>query len=99
TATLDPEGGFTLIKKISAGAIALAICVAPRVYSEHMNDRNGIRHVLLLSVDGMHAVDYLNCVSSGTCPNLAALGKTGVNYTRTSTSKPSDSAPGLMALV
>jgi len=54
---------------------------------------------LLISVDGMHAVDYLNCVSAGTCPNLAALGRTGVNYTRTSTSKPSDSAPGLMALV
>jgi hypothetical protein len=41
----------------------------------------------------------LNCVSGDYCPNLAALGKTGVNYTRTSTSKPSDSAPGLAALV
>lgn len=29
----------------------------------------------------------------------AALGKTAVNYTRTSTSRPSDSFPGLMALV
>jgi hypothetical protein len=47
----------------------------------------------------MHAVDYLNCVSGGYCPNLTTLGKTGVNYTRTSTSKPSDSFPGLMALV
>src|SRR5215472_3928777 len=33
------------------------------------------------------------------CPNLSQLGKTGVNYTRTSTSRPSDSFPGLMALV
>ena len=56
-------------------------------------------HVLLISIDGMHAVDYENCVNNGTCPNLAALGKTGVNYTRTSTSRPSDSFPGLMALV
>ena len=32
-------------------------------------------------------------------PDLAALGKTGVNYTRTTTSRPSDSFPGLMALV
>ena len=47
----------------------------------------------------MHAVDYENCVNAGTCPNLAALGKTGLNYTRTSTSRPSDSFPGLMALV
>ena len=62
------------------------------------NDNN-IRHVLLISIDGMHAVDYKNCVASGTCPTLAELGETGVNYTRTSTSRPSDSFPGLMALV
>jgi hypothetical protein len=58
-----------------------------------------IRHVLLISIDGMHAVDFKNCVASNTCPHLAELGETGVNYTRTSTSRPSDSFPGLMALV
>src|SRR5215472_4788693 len=56
-------------------------------------------HVMLISIDGMHAVDYEICVQAKTCPNLAALGSTGVNYTRTSTSRPSDSFPGLMALV
>jgi hypothetical protein len=47
-----------------------------------------IKHVLLLSIDGMHAVDFYNCahgiagVNDGTpyCPNLAALGQTGINY-------------------
>lgn len=73
--------------------------VTPQVYTQTLNPSNGIQRVLLISIDGMHAVDYLNCVSGGYCPSLAALGKTGVNYTRTSTSKPSDSAPGLMALV
>ena len=66
-----------------------------------------IKHVVLLSIDGMHAVDFYNCAhgiagaNSGEpyCPNLAALGKTGVNYVAASSSKPSDSAPGLMALV
>ena len=70
-------------------------------------DRSQIRHVLLISIDGMHAVDFLNCshgiagVNNGApyCPNLAALGTTGVNYTNASTSKPSDSFPGLMTLV
>jgi hypothetical protein len=47
----------------------------------------------------MHALDLQNCVAAGTCPNLAALRASGVNYTRTSTSRPSDSFPGLMALV
>src|SRR5579862_6164427 len=67
----------------------------------------GIKHVLLISIDGMHAVDFANCahgiggVNNGQpyCPNLAALGQTGVNYLATSTSMPSDSFPGLMALV
>ena len=67
----------------------------------------GISHVLLISVDGMHAVDYLNCstgvpgANSGLpyCPSIALLGQHGVNYTETTTSKPSDSFPGLMAIV
>lgn len=88
-----------MIKKLYAGAITVSMCVAPLTYSQHLNQRNGIRRVLLISVDGMHAVDYLNCERTGTCPNLAALGATGVNYTRTTTSRPSDSAPGLAALV
>jgi hypothetical protein len=68
--------------------------------NDHRDDRKDkARHVLLISIDGIHAVDYENCVASNSCPHLAALGKTGVNYTRTSTSRPSDSFPGLMALV
>jgi predicted AlkP superfamily pyrophosphatase or phosphodiesterase len=66
-----------------------------------------IKHVLLISIDGMHALDLINCASgiSGVnggapyCPNLATLGATGIEYVDTSTSKPSDSFPGLMALV
>lgn len=69
-----------------------------------------IKRVLLISVDGMHAVDFLNCeygfpgnfaVNNGEpyCPNLAALGATGINYRNASTSKPSDSFPGLTVIM
>src|ERR1700722_14172734 len=66
-----------------------------------------VKHVLLISIDGMHAVDFINCatglpsLNSGApyCPALATLGLTGLNYLNTSTSKPSDSFPGLMALM
>ncbi len=62
---------------------------------------------MLISIDGMHAADYLNCVNGIStvnngepyCPALAELGKTGVNYVAASTSKPSDSFPGLTAIV
>ena len=60
---------------------------------------HAIQHVLLISIDGMHAVDFANCVASKTCPTLAELGEHGVTYTRTGTSRPSDSFPGLMAIV
>jgi len=58
-----------------------------------------VQRVLLISIDGMHQLDFENCVTAGTCPTLALLGQTGVSYKHTSTSKPSDSFPGLMALV
>ena len=87
-------------RNLTGIALSLAVLMAPQAHSEdHLDSRNGIRHVLLISIDGMHALDYENCVKGGYCPNLAALGRNGVNYTRTSTSRPSDSFPGLMALV
>jgi hypothetical protein len=87
-------------KRNFVAAIACAIpLLAGQEGHQDLNERNGIRRVLLISIDGMHALDYLNCRAGGYCPTLTALGKTGVNYTRTSTSKPSDSFPGLMALV
>ena len=76
-------------------ALSVAIMISPMVHAADLNKE----HVLLISIDGMHAVDYENCIKTNTRPNLASLGKTGVNYTRTSTSRPSDSFPGLMALV
>jgi hypothetical protein len=71
------------------------------------DDGLDIKHVLLISIDGMHALDFINCskgisgVNNGApyCPRLAKLAGTGVNYLNTSTSKPSDSFPGLMALM
>jgi hypothetical protein len=80
-------------------AICLAAVVAPFANSQNISGRNGVDRILLISIDGMHAADYQNCAAGGYCPNLASLGKTGVTYTRTSTSRPSDSFPGLMALV
>jgi hypothetical protein len=84
---------------VFAGAMFLATALVPAVFAQGDRDDSRIHHVLLISIDGMHAVDYENCVASNTCPHLAALGKTGVTYTRTTTSRPSDSFPGLMALV
>ena len=85
--------------------LALAPIAAP---AQELNASSSpVKHVLLISVDGMHAVDFLNCAygiagaNNGQpyCPNLAALGATGLNYAAASTTKPSDSFPGLMGIV
>ena len=81
-----------------------AACVVGRAVAQTPSK---IQHVLLISVDGMHAVDYLNCANGIStannnqpyCPAMAALGQTGVNYVAATTSKPSDSFPGLTAIV
>jgi len=83
------------------------IAAAQDDYNHDRDHRGRIRRVLLISIDGMHAVDFTNCVNgistvnngSPYCPALAALGKTGVNYVAASTSKPSDSFPGLTAII
>ena len=84
----------TLRNKITV-ALSAVILLSPAAFAGDMKKD----HVLLISIDGMHAVDYQNCIKASTCPALAALGPTGVNSTRTTTSRPSDSFPGLMALV
>jgi len=59
----------------------------------------GIQRVLLISVDGLHAIDIANYVKNNPHSSLAALSNRGVTYPNASTSKPSDSFPGLLALV
>lgn len=88
-----------MLEKCYSAVLAFAVIAAPNLFPADLTGPGGIRRVLLISIDGMHAVDYQICVKSNTCPTLSALGVTGVRYTRTSTSKPSDSFPGLMALV
>jgi hypothetical protein len=65
-----------------------------------------IQHVLLISIDGMHALDFANCVrgvpqygNSTYCPHLSSLSSTGVHYVQAMTTKPSDSFPGLVAQI
>jgi hypothetical protein len=79
-------------------AVVASLAAHPAAADDDFHHSSG-RHVLLISIDGMHALDLQNCVAAKTCPNLAVLTETGVNYTRTSTSEPSDSFPGLMAIV
>ena len=94
--------------RLGIGVSMLALLLVTSGLAEDKDKGKGaIKHVLLISVDGMHAVDFANCangvptVNNGEpyCPAIAALGKTGVNYVAASTSKPSDSFPGLTSII
>src|SRR6266568_6445154 len=99
----------TMRNSILFAPMLAAFLAVSATAQEHDGDweRSSIRHVLLITIDGMHAVDFKNCsegigsVNGGKpyCPNLAALADTGVNYVAANTSKPSDSFPGLMNIV
>src|SRR5690242_10618096 len=88
-------------------ALNVSLAAPPNFGDDDARDHVDIRHVLLISIDGMHAVDYLNCArgiagaNEGRpyCPALAELANTGINYRNASTSKPSDSFPGLTAII
>ncbi|MFZ3263147.1 MAG: alkaline phosphatase family protein [Terriglobales bacterium] len=94
-------------KRLALLSFAVACFMGTAIAQNNGFLQGPIKRVLLISIDGMHAVDFSNCangistVNNGAsyCPVLAALGKTGVNYVAASTSKPSDSFPGLTAIV
>ena len=56
-------------------------------------------HVLLISVDGLHAADLARYVQTHPNSALAALSAAGVTYPNASCTRPSDSFPGMVALV
>ena len=56
-------------------------------------------HVLLISVDGLHAVDLAKWVEAHPASNFATLTGTGIVYSNAFTTAPSDSFPGMIAQV
>jgi type I phosphodiesterase/nucleotide pyrophosphatase len=90
-------------KIFNATAVAGLLVAGSAVYADSddgiLGERHEIKHVLLISVDGLHALDLANFVATHPDSNLAALSRHGVTYTNNVTSSPSDSFPGLAALV
>ena len=68
-------------------------------FAMDMERREAGRHVLLISVDGFHSLDLQNYIVSHPNSSMAKLAHSGVDYTSASTSKPSDSYPGLLSMI
>lgn len=84
---------------------ACAFCAVPLAASASPDGRpNGApayRHVLLISIDGLHAADLSNMLAStgSRYATLKALSQHGVVYPNALTTAPSDSFPGMVAQV
>jgi hypothetical protein len=81
-------------------ASLLALPLAARAGGDDIAETgHTVKHVLLISVDGLHALDLTNFVAAHHDSTLALLSRQGITYTNNSTSAPSDSFPGLASLV
>jgi hypothetical protein len=96
--SLNPflEASVTHRRVLSILLAALVIACVPSVLAAQSGN---IKHVLLISVDGMHALDVANYVQNNPGSALAELASHGITYTNARTPQNSDSFPGLLALI
>jgi Type I phosphodiesterase / nucleotide pyrophosphatase len=80
-------------------AAAAGLCAASAVCAASLPASAPVHHVLLVSVDGLHAADLAHYMGAHPHSMLAALAKQGVDYSNAHTVVPADSFPGLLALV
>jgi hypothetical protein len=72
---------------------------APARANDELGEGHKIKHVLLISVDGLHGLDVANYVAAHPNSALAELAGHGITYSNARTPANSDSFPGLLALI
>jgi hypothetical protein len=90
-----------LRKNIAAFALSIGLLggtIPVRAGDDELRGHK-IKHVLLVSVDGLHALDVANYVAAHPNSAMARLSSHGVTFTNARTPANSDSFPGLLALV
>ena len=79
-------------RKIAVSAL-LSLAAAAWFTGPVYADDQKIRRVLVISIDGMHALDLALWVKNNPNSALGQIAARGMNYTNASTMKPSDSIP------
>jgi hypothetical protein len=81
------------------GACALGLAASPAASGVAPHKGAKYEHILVISVDGLHAVDLANYVAAHPASTLASLAGHGIVYPNALTTGPSDSFPGLTAFM
>jgi hypothetical protein len=92
-----------MVLKVLTASVGIGLLGGIAAYADTdegpLDSGHHVKHVLLISVDGLHALDLSNYVTTHPDSTLADLSRHGITYTNNSTSSPSDSFPGLASLV
>ncbi|MEO8778353.1 MAG: alkaline phosphatase family protein [Rhodanobacter sp.] len=87
------------MKKISAALVVAGLAALTAQPIRAAMPASRIRHVLLISVDGMHAGDLEHYIRQHPHSALAALAASGVEYSNAHSVVPADSFPGLLGIM
>jgi hypothetical protein len=85
--------------KTAVALASLSLLPTTALAKEGHDDDGRVDHVLLVSVDGLHALDVARFIESHPRSALAELSAHGTTFTNARTPANSDSFPGLLALV
>jgi len=88
------------MKRSKKLAVSLLFCLVPAILSTAalFGVDHKVRRVLVISFDGMHALDLALWTKNNPNSALAKLAAQGVNFTNASSTKPSDSIPATVGI-
>jgi hypothetical protein len=88
------------MKRSKKLAVSILFCLVPAILSTTalFGVDHKVRRVLVISFDGMHALDLALWTKNNPNSALAKLAAQGVNYTNASATKPSDSIPATVGI-
>src|SRR5258708_38125163 len=88
-----------MLRRLLTLSLTLSLLLTLFAAAAQADSNTKIKHVLLISVDGLHALDVANYVAAHPNSALAELSRHGITYSNARTPANSDSFPGLLALV
>jgi hypothetical protein len=88
-----------IVKVIVTAGVCLAGLAAVEAFERDDDADSFVAHVLLLSVDGLRQADLERYVAAHGDSTLAQLSATGRTYRNAAATRPSDSFPGMLAMV
>jgi len=94
----NKEGYLRHAFRLSLLASMILAALSLPAYADQPHDHHDA-HVLLISIDGLHALDVARFIASHPHSALAELSGHGVTYSNAHTPANTDSFPGLLALV